>query len=168
MQALLENQLDLKLRTRVIYLKSENTILNKENKENIKSFYDFCKKFFSLWEKYLERISPLISEFKNKQSSIGSKQIFADIIAEQYGKYLNDLTNLKVQSFLDKAFNLFLNSIKYKRIFFNLYCTNPNNKELDNIKNESKLNEEQFWLEIYRKNLEIEDQLIGKNYFKKI
>jgi len=157
MHALLENQLNLKLGTRISYLKlSNNTILKKENKEYIKNFHDFCKMFFSLWNKYLEGMSPLISQFNSKKSSISFKKIYADIIAEQYGKYLNDLTNLEVPIFMDKLFNLFLNSIKYKRIFFNLYSTDPNNKNLDNIKNEANLVEEQFWLDIYRKNSEIE------------
>lgn len=157
MHALLENQLNLKLGTRISYLKlSNNTILKKENKEYIKNFHDFCKMFFSLLDKYLEGMSPLISQFNSKKSSISFKKIYADIIAEQYGKYLNDLTNLEVPIFMDKLFNLFLNSIKYKRIFFNLYSTDPNNKNLDNIKNEANLVEEQFWLEIYRKNSEIE------------
>ena len=121
MHALLENQLNLKLGTRISYLKlSDNTILKKENKEYIKNFHDFCKMFFSLLDKYLEGMSSLISQFNSKKSSISFKKIYADIIAEQYGKYLNDLTNLEVPIFMDKLFNLFLNSIKYKRIFFNL------------------------------------------------
>ena len=157
MHAILENQLNLKLGTKISYLKlSNNTILKKENKEYIKNFHDFCKMFFSLWDKYLEGMSPLILQFNSKKSSISFKKIYADIIAEQYGKYLNDLTNLEVPIFMDKLFNIFLNSIKYKRIFFNLYSTDPNNKNLDNIKNEANLVEEQFWLEIYRKNSEIE------------
>ncbi len=37
-------------------------------------------------------------------------------------------------TFMDKTFNLFLNSTKYKRIFYSLYSTDPKNKNLDNIK----------------------------------
>jgi len=158
MHTLLENNPDLKLKA----IKSYNdTILSKEDEDAIRYFHDFCKIFLSLWDKHLERISPFIWEFNNKKISISLKKILADIIEEQYGKFLNDLTNLKVPIFIDKLFNLFLNSIKYKRIFFNIYSAD-NNKNLDNIKNESNLAEEQFWLDIYRKNSEIEWQLMTK------
>jgi hypothetical protein len=160
MYTLLENQMDLKWKTRISYLKlSNNTDLSKKNRKNIKNFYDFCKKFFSLWDKYLERISPLISEFNNKKSSLDFKQIYAEIIAEQYEKYFNDLTNLEVPRFMDNSFKLFLNSIKYKREFFYLYSNDSENRNLDKIKSESSLVEEQFWLDIYRKNIEIEGYL---------
>ncbi len=160
MRILLENNPDLKLKTVKSY---KNNILSNEDGENIRYFHDFCKMFLSLWDKYLERISPFIWEFNNKRSSINFKKLFADIIEEQYGKYLKDLINLNVPIFLDKSFNLFLNSIKYKRIFFNIYSTDPNNKNLENIKNESNLAEEQFWLDIYRKNSEIGWQLNDYN-----
>ncbi len=160
MDTLLENQKDLKGKARISYFKlSKNADLSKQNDKNIKNFYDFCKKFLSLRDKYLESIGSMSSEFNSKESSLGFKQICAEITGEQYGKYLNDLINLEVPTFMDKTFNLFLNSIKYKRIFFNLYSTDPKNKNLDNIKNESSLAEQQFWLDIYRKNTELEGHL---------
>jgi hypothetical protein len=160
MRALLENNPDLKLKAINSY---NNTILGKEDGENIGYFHDFCKMFLYLWDRHLEIISPFIWEFNNKRSSISFKRLFADIIEEQYREYLNDLINLNVPIFLDKSFNLFLNSVKYKRIFFNIYSADPNNKNLDDIKNESNFAEEQFWLDIYRKNSEIEWHLNDYN-----
>ena len=49
-----------------------------------------------------------------------------------------------------------MGSIKYKKEFFYIFFNDPSNRDLDNIKNESIFMEEQFWLDIYRKNLEIE------------
>jgi hypothetical protein len=160
MRAILENNSDLELKAIKSY---SNTILSKEDEEDIRYFHDFCIMFLSQWDEYLERISPFILEFNSKRSSISFKRLLADIIEEQYREYLNDLTNLDVPIFLDKSFNLFLNSIKYKKIFFSIYFADPNNKYLDNIKNESNLAEEQFWLDIYRKNAEIEWKLNDYN-----
>jgi hypothetical protein len=160
MHILLENRYDLELRTRVSYLKKENIILSKEkNKENTKNFYDFCKLFFSLWDKYFEKISLLNYQFNSEKTNLYFKIIYAEMIAEQYGKYLNDLVNLEIPCFIDKSFNQFLNSIKFKRIFFNLYSADPDNKDLDNIKDESDSLEEQFWVGVYKENSEIERQV---------
>ncbi|MHB1347226.1 MAG: hypothetical protein ACYCXK_07025 [Candidatus Humimicrobiaceae bacterium] len=157
MGTLLEDQLDLKLKTRISGLTATETEFNsKREKENIRNFYNFCKKFFSLWDRYLERISPLLSEFNHKASSPDFKQVYAEIISEQYEKFFKDLANLEIPRQMSGSFKLFLDSIKYKREFYDLYSNDPENKRLDNIKNESILVEEQFWLDIYRKNSEIE------------
>ena len=151
MHVLFQNQANLMFRARILNLKlSENDFLNKEDKDNIKKFNDFLRMFFSLWDKYLERISPLILQFNSKKTSIYFKEIYAEMIAEQYGKYLNDLAKLEVPLFINKSFNLFFNSIKYKSIFFNLYAADPYNKDLDCIQDESKILEEKFWLDTYK------------------
>jgi hypothetical protein len=157
MHALLQNQADLMFRVRISNLKlHENVFLNDEDKDNIRNFNDFLSKFFSLWDKYLERISPLILQFNSKKTSIYFKEIYAEMIAEQYGKYLNDLAELEVPFFLNETFNLFFNSIKYKSIFFNLYAADPDNKDLGYIQDESEILEEKFWLDVYKENAEIE------------
>ena len=115
--------------------------------------------FFSLWDKYLERISPLILQFNSKKTGLYFKEIYAEMIAKQYGKYLNDLAKLEIPLFINESFNLFFNSIKYKSIFFNLYAADPDNKELGYIQDESEILEEKFWIDIYKENAEIENYL---------
>jgi hypothetical protein len=160
MYALLQNQVDLMFRTRISNLKlPDNDFLNEEDKDNIKKFNDFLRMFFSLWDKYLERISPLILQFNSKKTSVYFKEIYAEMIAEQYGKYLNDLAKLEVPLFINKSFNLFFNSIKYKSIFFNLYSVNPDNKDLGDMQGKSEFLEEKFWNDIYKEDAEIESYL---------
>jgi len=158
MYSLLEDKLDLKLK--ISFPKPYNDLsLSKKNKRSVNEFYNFCKKFFSLWDKYLERITPLIWEFNSQRSSLTLKQMYAEIIAEQYEKYFQDLKDLQVPKLMDNSYKLFLNSLKYKREFYDLYSNDTENKNLDKIKNESILVEEQFWLDVYRKNTEFEGQL---------
>ena len=160
MHDLLQNQADLMFRARILNLKLlENDFLNEEDKDNIRNFNDFLRMFFSLWDKYLERIGPLILQFNSKKTSIYFKEIYAEMIAEQYGKYLNDLAKLEVPFFINESFNQFFNSIKYKSIFFNLYAADPYNKDLGYIQNESEVLEEKFWLDLYKENEEIESYL---------
>jgi len=98
-------------------------------------------------------------QFNSKKTSLSFKQIYAEIISDKYNNYINELANLKVPGFMDKTFNMFLNSVKYKSIYFNLYSAEHDNKSLGNIRNEAILLEEQFWLDIYRRNSKIKEQL---------
>lgn len=156
---LLANHINLKMETKISYLRLHKG-LGSDGKdiEKIMDFYLFCENFFNIWERYFDRLSPLINEFNKEGHTDDFKQIYAGILSEQYGKYLQSLQNLKVPIFLNESFELFLNFINEKQKYFKFYNNNFIVKE-NKIESDYDEREYKFWLDLYEKNVQIESLL---------
>jgi hypothetical protein len=152
---LLENQINLKMEIRISYLKLREG-LESDNKdiEKIMDFYYFCEDFFNIWRRYLDRLSPLINEFNRAGNTEDLKQIYAEILSEQYEKYLQSLQNLKAPAFLTETFEIFLDSVYEKQKYFKFYSNNFIDQEM---KTRSDLEEKEyrFWLDLHEKNMQL-------------
>jgi hypothetical protein len=154
---LLKNQINLKMEIQISYLKlREGLESDKKDTENekIMDFYYFCEDFFNIWGRYLDRLSPLINEFNKVGNTEDLKHIYAEILSEQYEKYLQSLQNLKVPAFLKESFEVFLDSVYEKQKYFKFYGNNFIDQE---IKESSDLEEKEysFWLDLYEKNMQL-------------
>ena len=152
---LLENQINLKMEIRISYLKlREGLESDRKDKEKIMDFYHFCEDFFNIWGRYLERLSPLINEFNKAGNKEDLKQIYAEILSEQYEKYLKSLKSLEVPAFLSESFEFLLDSVYEKQKYFKFYSNNLIEQE---IKARSDLEEREyrFWLDLNEKNTQL-------------
>ncbi len=154
---LLENQINLKMEIQISYLKlREGLESDKKDIENekIMDFYYFCEDFFKIWGRYLDRFSPLVNEFNRVGNTEDLKHIYAEILSEQYEKYLQSLQNLKVPVFLSESFGFLLDSIYEKQKYFKFYSNNLIEQEIK-TRNDLEEREYRFWLDLHEKNTQL-------------
>jgi len=157
---LLANQVNLKMEIKISYFKlREGLESDGKDNEKIMDFYHFCEGFFNIWGRYLDRLSPLINEFNRAGNTEDFKQIFAEILSEQYEKYLQSLQNLKAPAFLNESFEFLLDSVYEKQKYFKFYNNNFIDKEINKIENDFDGREYKFWLDLYEKNVQIKSLL---------
>jgi len=148
---ILANHINLKIETKISYLRLHKGLeLYSKDNENIMDFYLFCENFFNIWERYLDRLFPLINEFNREGHTEDFKQIYLEILSEQYEKYLQSLQNLKVPIFLKESFELYLDFVNEKQKYFEFYNNNFIVKE-NKIENNYDEQEYKFWLDLYEK-----------------
>ena len=155
---LLENQINLKMEIQISYLKlREGLESDKKDTENemIMDFYYFCEDFFKTWGRYLDRLSPLVNEFNKSGNTEDLKQIYAEILSEQYEKYLQSLQDLKVPAFLSESFEFLLDSVYEKQKYFKFYSNNFKDKEINKIDSDFDEKEYKFWLDLHGKNTQL-------------
>lgn len=115
----------------------------------------FRSSFNCIWRgRYLKRLSPLRNEFYGESYNGYFKQIFAEILSEQYEKYLHTLQKIKVPVFLNKSFKMLLDSVSKKYKYFKFYSDGFSDSENKIICYSNEL-EYRFWLDIYEKNMQI-------------
>lgn len=156
---ILANHINLKMETKISYLRLHKGLqLYSKDNGNIMDFYLFCENFFNIWERYFDRLSPLINEFNREGRTEDFKQIYSEILSEQYEKYLQSLQNLKVPIFLNESFELYLDFVNEKQKYFKFYNNNFIVKE-NKIESDYDEREYKFWLDLYEKNVQIESLL---------
>ncbi|MDZ7838807.1 MAG: hypothetical protein U5N58_13225 [Actinomycetota bacterium] len=114
-----------------------------ENKDSANEFYEFCDKFFYVWDRYLKRILPLLEDFNQKENT---RHIYAGALYGQYDKYTEELENMYIPRFLSSSFQQFQDSIYIRKEYFRL---NSSNKLLPIVENFSSESEYNFWQQLY-------------------
>jgi hypothetical protein len=145
----LADVLKLKMEIKASYLAWSLGTNRTGRNRKMADFYQFCNNYFCIWERYLERIPPLLEEFGEKE---GIRAIHADILCNQYKKYLDSLRGLRIPANLGQAFKILLDSTSAKKNYFCSYSTGYSH----DIGYPDK-QEYQFWLELYNKSMEIEE-----------
>lgn len=160
---LLSTQVNLRMEIRISYLMFRLGLepCCKDNKK-IADFYNFCENFFYIWERHLNRISPLVNEFNMVESTKDSKKIYAEIISEQYRKYLQSLQKMEVPVYLKESFKLLLDYVNEKQKYFMFHSDNSIYEETNKIENEDDEREYKLWYDLSEKNKQIEN--LHKNF----
>jgi len=73
----------------LIYNTNENNETNpKEQFEiQLKEFYDFRQKFFSIWNDHIEATTLLLEKFNNENITLDDKIIYSRMLREKYEKF---------------------------------------------------------------------------------
>ncbi len=114
----------------------------------VTDFYRFCNNFCTVWERYFNRIFPLVNEFKKEGST---RKGYAEILSTQYTNYLESLNSLEVPAFMALHFNLFLDSVSARLGYFSSYSGGMAH-EMVNFPDEQ---EYRFWFRLYTENKKI-------------
>ncbi|MGM0364996.1 MAG: hypothetical protein ACQEP5_00500 [Actinomycetota bacterium] len=143
----LSNELNFKLQIKASYIIWSLGLEGSGDTRAAGDFYRFCNDFFSVWERYLNRISPLVDEFNRRENA---RPDYAEILGKQYEQYLQSLKSLKVPASVSGPFRVFLEWVYAKKNYFNSYS----DRAIGRIEY-SDGQEYRFWQKLHEKNMEI-------------
>jgi len=144
--------IELKIQMQASQLVWDLGLMSEGPQLEISNFYQFYKSFSRIWERYHNRISPLLSDF-NYKSNI--RHIYAEIIAAQYSKYLESLEQLEVPPNLISAFNRYRQSIIARKCWVQSY-----RQGIDSIYDADHLDYQQdyqFWCSLGQQYLKLSE-----------
>lgn len=146
------------------YNTDENSEINtvEQFEIQLKEFYDFSQKFFSIWNDHLEATTLLLEKFNNENTTLDDKIIFSQMLREKYEKFSDDLKLITPPPEASKAYQYALNAISKRILFLEEFEKGTSVYILIEIENEAYFYEALFWKEIdkiYNYFDEISDQL---------
>jgi hypothetical protein len=128
----------------------ENDAISPETELEIqlKEFYEFSKKFFSIWNGHIESTTELLGKFNDKNTTLDDKIIYSRVLYEKYEKFDEDLKQITPPSEASNAYRYALNAISKRILFFKEFEKGTGMYELIEIENEAYLYETLFWEEM--------------------
>jgi len=128
----------------------ENNVVSPEEELEIqlKEFYDFSKKFFSIWNNHIEATTQFLEKFNDKNTTLDDKIIYSRILYEKYEKFNEDLKQITSPFEASNAYQYALNAISKRILFFKEFEKGTGMYELIEIENEAYLYETLFWEEM--------------------
>ena len=130
-----------------ISLKTEGEITLTGFKDELEDFKSFSNEFFPIWLDHIESTSYLLDDFNN--NTILEEKIRCSLILEQrYLEFNSNLENIEPPDIALRAYNLAVESVSYRALFFEMFNENAPAKELSEIENKAYFAEASFWEEI--------------------
>ena len=128
----------------------ENNIISpvEELEIQLKEFYDFSKKFFTIWNDHIESTTQLLEKFNDKNTTLDDKIIYSRILYEKYEKFDEDLKQIIPPIEAHTAYQYAQNAISKRILFFKEFEKGTGMYELIEIENEAYLYETLFWEEM--------------------
>jgi hypothetical protein len=116
-------------------------------KDGLEDFKSFSDEFFTIWLDHINSTSYLIDDFNG--TTILEEKIRCSLILEQkFLEFKNNLENIEPPSIALKAYNLAVEAVSYRVLFFKMFNENAPANKLSEIENEAYLTEASFWEEI--------------------
>lgn len=116
----------------------------------LREFYEFSKKFFSVWNDHIEKTSHILEKFNNKNTTLDNKIIYSRILFEKYEEFNFNLEQLTPPPEASKAYQYALNAVSRRILFFEEFGKGTSMYKLIEIENAAYLYETLFWEEINR------------------
>lgn len=135
---------------RIVFNTNSNNEINSEEQFdiNLKQFYNFSQRFFSIWNDHIEATTSLLEKFNNDTTSLSDKIIYSRMLVEKYEKFNDDLKQITFPSEASKAYEYTLNAISKRILFFKEFEKETSMDTLIEIENEAYFYESLFWEEI--------------------
>lgn len=145
--------------------KQEREQKNEENIENLERSKDFNKRlstFFNylsdnikIEDKYNDDVNDLTEKFNKtvEISSLEKKKTYAELLAEKYTNYIDDLNKLSVPSFCSNIHSYFLEYLTKQKLYyvrFNLVDDMDDIEELEELKVDADLANNKWSREVDR------------------
>lgn len=116
-------------------------------KDELEDFKSFSDEFFPIWLDHINSTSSILDDFNS--STIYEEKIECSLILEQrYSEFKNNLENIEPPSIASKAYNLAVEAVSYRVLFFKMFNENASVNKLSEIENKAYLTEAGFWEEI--------------------
>jgi hypothetical protein len=116
-------------------------------KDELEDFKSFSDEFFAIWLDHINSTSSILDDFNS--SAIYEEKIRCSLVLEQrYLEFKNNLENIEPPSIALKAYNLAVEAVSYRALFFKMFNENASANELSEIENKAYLTEASFWEEI--------------------
>ncbi len=134
----------------VSYSIGESNEVNQEEQFGIqlREFYDFSKKFFSVCNDHIEDMTILLEKFNNKDITLSDKIECSRKLYEKYEEFSDDLKQINPPEEASEAYRLILNAISKRILFFKEFEKGTSVDTLIEIEKEAYSYEVLFWQEI--------------------
>ncbi len=128
-------------------LEIEKQVTFSEFKDELKEFKSFSDEFFPIWSDHINRTSPVLYDF-NSSTVLEEKTRCSKELEQRYCEFKVRLENIKPPAIAAKAYDLAVEDVSYRELFFKKYNENAPVKELNEIESKAYLAETGFWEEI--------------------
>ena len=116
-------------------------------KDELEDFKSFRGKFFPIWLDHINSTSSMLEDFNNS-SIFEEKAMYSLQLEQSYIEFKVNLETLEPPAVALKAYNLVIEAVSYRVLFFKKFNENAPAKELREIENKAYLTEASFWEEI--------------------
>ena len=120
-----------------------------EFKDELGQFKSFSDEFFPIWADHIDRTSSMLDDF-NASTIFEEKAECSKILEQRYMEFEVKLENIKPPAIAEKAYNIAVEAVSYRVIFFKKFNENTPVKELNEIEGKAYISEAGFWDEIDR------------------
>jgi len=118
-----------------------------EFKDEMEEFKSFSDEFFPIWSEHINKTSSTLDDF-NSSTILEEKFICSDALEKRYSEFLSQLENIKAPAITKKAYELALESVSYRILFFKKFNQNAPVNELSKLEGMAYIAEAGFWDEI--------------------
>ncbi len=128
-------------------LEFENQADFTEFKDELKDFKSFNDEFFPIWSDHINRTSYILEDF-NTSTILEEKIRYSEILERKYLDFKVNLEYIKTPAIAAKAYELALEGVSCRALFFKKFNEYAPVKELDKIESTAYIAETSFWEEI--------------------
>lgn len=116
-------------------------------KDELEDFKSFSDEFFPIWLDHINSTSYLLDDFNNSDV-LEEKSRCSVVLEQRYLEFKSNLGNIEPPSIALKAYNMAVEAVSHRALFFKMFNENAPASKLSEIENEAYLAEASFWEEI--------------------
>ena len=116
-------------------------------KDELEDFKSFSEEFFPIWMDHINSTSSILDDF-NSSTIYEEKARCSEVLEKSYLEFEVNLENLKPPPIALTAYNLAVEAVSYRALFFKMFNGNAPAIELGEIESKAYLAEASFWEEI--------------------
>ena len=116
-------------------------------RDELEEFKSFSEEFFPIWLDHINSTSSILDDF-NSSNIYEEKARCSEVLEKSYLELKVNLENLEPPPIALKAYNLAVEAVSYRALFFKMFNENAPAIELGEIENKAYLAEVSFWEEI--------------------
>ena len=120
-----------------------------EFKDELGQFKSFSDELFPIWAGHIDRTSTILDDF-NASTIFEEKAEYSKILEQRYMEFEINLENIKPPAIAEKAYNIAVEAVSYRVLFFKKFNKNAPINELNEIEGKAYIAESGFWDEIDR------------------
>src|SRR5665647_1202135 len=133
------------LQEKSLSIEKQSTFI--EFKDELQDYKSFSDDLFPAWLDHINRTSSMLKDF-NSTTVFEEKIKKSEILEQKYTEFKVSLENIEPPSIAEGAYNMAVEAVSYRILFFKKFNENAPIKELDEIEGQSYLAESDFWVEI--------------------
>jgi hypothetical protein len=116
-------------------------------KDELEDFQSFGEEFFPIWLEHINSTSTILEDFNN--STVYEEKIgYSEVLEQRYLEFENNLENIEPPPIALKAYDLAVEAVSYRVLFFKMFCEDAPVNKLGEIENKAYLAEASFWEEM--------------------
>ncbi len=116
-------------------------------KDELEDFKSFSDEFFPIWLNHINSTSSILDDF-NSSTIYEEKIRCAEVLEQKHLEFKNNLENIEPPPIALKAYNLAVEAVSYRALFFKMFYENASADKLSEIENNAYLAEASFWEEM--------------------